>query len=189
MKALARRAPLSAMLLLAGCFVSDKPLFDATNAAATPLAAGAYEGCSGSAGNDDADCNPMTVSVTADGLYSFAIEDDRLLVRFWPIDEDDYAVQFEDADDDGEEAMPGDWQYYWARKTGDALKIVMIWCADLPPALVDKLVADGAVEVDDDGDTCTARSAAAVVVAAKAYAGGEVPFDEWVTMSPAPSPQ
>jgi hypothetical protein len=181
MRALLRLAPASAALLISGCLVSDTPFFNAGNAAARPLAAGDYIGCSGSTDNDEVECNPMAISVTEDGLYSFAVENDRLLVRFAALDEDDYAVQFDDSDEDGDDER---YQYYWARKAGDGLRLVMIWCNDLPRALVDKLVEDGAVTTDEDYQTCTAQSASAVIVAAKSYAAGEVAKQNWVEMTP-----
>lgn len=170
------------LLALAGCFVSDAPLFNAGNASAIPLGAGDYDVCSGSTDDEAVECNPMTVSVTADGLYSFAVEDDRMLARFLPIDEDDYAVQIDDGD--GEE-----YQYYWGRKADDSVTLVMIWCEDLPRSLVDKLIEDGGVEADERYQTCTAKSASAVVVAAKAYIGGEVADQNWVKLTPSATPQ
>lgn len=182
MKALLRASLAPAFLALAGCLVSEAPLFDATNASAAPLVAGEYEACSGSTDDEEVDCNPMAISVTEDGLYSFAVEDDRLLARFLPIDEDDYAVQIDDGDGD-------DYQYYWGRKTDDSVTLVMIWCDDLPRALVDKLVADGGIETDESYQTCTARSASAIVVAAKAYIAGEVGDQNWVKLTPSAIPQ
>ncbi|NWG92285.1 MAG: hypothetical protein HXY21_07215, partial [Parvularculaceae bacterium] len=140
-----------------------------------------YVACSGSTDSDEVECNPMSVSVTEDGLYSFAVEDDRLLVRFHMLDEDDFAVQFDDSDENDDER----YQYYWGRKTGDSLRLVMIWCNDLPRALVDKLVEDGGLSTDEDYQTCTAQSASAIVVAAKSYAAGEVAKQNWVEMTPA----
>lgn len=181
MRALIRVAPASASLLISGCLVSETAYFDAENAAARPLAAGEYVACSGSTDDEDVECNPMAISVTEDGLYSFAVEDDRLLVRFHALDEDDYAVQFDDSDEDGEAEQ---YQYYWGRKTGDTMRLVMMWCENLPRALVDKLVEDGGLTTDEDYTTCTAQSASAVIVAAKSYAAGEVAKQNWVEMTP-----
>ncbi len=182
MMALARAALLPIALSLAGCLVSEVAFFDASNASAMPLAAGAYQACSGSTDNDEVECNPMAVSVTEDGLYSFAVDGDRLLVRFLALDEDDYAAQFDDGDGQGDDE---NYQYYWGQATDQGFRLVMIWCSDLPRALVDKLVEDGGLRTDEDYQTCTAQSSSAIVVAAKAYAAGEVHDQNWVLLSPA----
>jgi hypothetical protein len=177
MKGLPVAAALAATTL-AGCLVSEEPLFDAGNAAATPLAAGRYEACSRSDDGEAPECHPVTVELSKDGLYTFLVEDDRIEARMTSIGAEDYAVQLVDY---GER----DAQYYWARAAQGSFSLAMIWCPDLPKALVDRLIADGAVVADDDRSTCTARSAAAVILAAKAYAGGEASGDDdVVTLRP-----
>ena len=165
--------------LLAGCLVSDDPLFDETNATATPLAAGAYDACSVPADGDD-DCNVVTVTKEESGRYllSVADEDDVIEARFIDMGGGDYAAQLDDGDGEG-------YQYYWAHGTGDNFDFVMMWCADLPRALVDGLVASGGIEADEDYSTCAVRTADAVLAAAKAYAGGEATGDSVLRMIPA----
>lgn len=182
MKGLVRAAAVAAGLLLPGCLVSDAPLFDASNASATPLAAGAYDACSGSAEETETECNPMTVELGEDGLYAFGVEDDRLEARFHDLGDGDYAVQMAEAGDDG-------FMYYWGNLENGAMTIVLMWCSDLPRALVDKLVKDGSVEADEDHTTCTVKTPGAVVTAAKSYAAGEAKSDSWVVITPAPSAQ
>jgi hypothetical protein len=124
----------------------------------------------------------MMVNVGADGGYEFLVEDDRIDARMMQIDDDDFAVQLSESGDD--------FQYYWGRKTGDALTLVMLWCRDLPKPLVEKLVDDGAMEADDEGQTCVAKTPDAVVVAAKSYMAGETTGDQsWVTLTPAATAQ
>lgn len=181
MKGLVRAAAVAAGLLLSGCLVSEAPLFDSANASATPLAAGAYEACSGSTDETEAECNPMTVELGESGLYAFGVEDDRIEARFQDLGGGDYAMQMAD---DGDDFM-----YYWGSLEGDVMTITLLWCSDLPRALVDKLVEDGSVEADEDYTTCTVKTPGAVVTAAKSYAAGEAKSDSWVVIRPAPSAQ
>jgi hypothetical protein len=177
MKTLSRSAILAGFALLGGCLVSETALFTAENATATPLAPGAYDACSGSDDGEEADCNPMSVTLSEDGAYVFLVEDDSIDARMVAIDEDDYAIQLSEGGED--------FQYYWGRIAGGAFTLVMMWCEDLPVALVDKLVEDGAIEADEDRRTCTAKTPAAVIVAARAYMAGENTGDvSWVTMTP-----
>jgi len=182
MKGLVRAAVISAGFLLTGCLVSSTPLFDASNAAATPFAAGTYDACSGSDDDNDRECNPMTIEVSDDGLYTLGVEDDRIEARFHDLGDGDFAIQMTESDDD-------DFMYYWGAFDGDAMKITLLWCADLPRALVDKLVEDGTLEADKDYSTCTAKTAGAVITAAKSYAAGEASSDSWVEIRPAASAQ
>lgn len=177
MRALIRSVVIAAGFLLSGCLVSEAPLFDALNASATPLAAGSYDACSGSADANDLECNPMTVELGEGGLYVFAVDDDRIEARFHEIGDSNYAIQMAE-DDDG-------YMYYWGAFDGASLTITLLWCSDLPRALVDKLVKDGSVETDKEYQTCTAKTDGAVIVAAKSYAAGEAKSDSWVKMTPA----
>lgn len=178
MKSLFRLSAAAAGLAALGaCVVSELALFTAENAAATPLAAGEFEACSGSTSGEAPDCNKMAVTLDADGAYAFLVEDDRVDARMLAIDEDDFAVQLSEGGDN--------FQYYWGRISGPSLKLVMMWCEDLPAALVDKLVADGAMSLDADRQTCTAKSAGAVALAARTYAAGETTGEQsWITMTP-----
>lgn len=178
MKVLVRSALLAAACnLLFGCLVSERPLFDASNAAATPIAAGPYEACSGSSEDEGVECNLMQIELGDDGLYVFAVDDDRIETRFRELGAGDYAMQMAEGDDG--------FMYYWGRMTGDALTITMLWCSDLPRILVEKLVEDGVIETDDDYTTCTVKSQGAVVAAARSYATGEAVSDSWVELRPA----
>ncbi len=177
MKSLSRPIAAVGALLLAGCIVSDSALFNAENAAATPIAGGAYDACSGSNDGEPSECNPMSVDLSEDGLYTLLVEDDRIEMRMIAIDEDDFAVQLSE-DEDG-------FHYYWGRMSDNALTLAMLWCQDLPKTLVDKLIEDGAIDADEDRQTCNARTVGAVVIAAKAYAAGENAGDlSWVTLTP-----
>ncbi len=182
MKGLVRASVVVAGLLLSGCLVSETPLFDASSASATPLAAGAYEACSGSTDESETECNPMTVELGEGGLYAFGVEDDRIEARFHDLGDGDFAMQMAEADDDG-------FMYYWGSLDGDAMTITLLWCSDLPRALVDKLVEGGSVEADEDYTTCTVKTPSAVIAAAKSYAAGEAKSDSWVVIKPAPSAQ
>ena len=163
--------------LLAGCLVSDGPLFNETNAAATPLAAAKYDGCSEPADGEE-DCNVVTVTLEAGGRYLFAVEDDVIEARFREIGNSDYSVQMDDGDGEG-------YQYYWGRVEGDTFSLVMMWCGDLPRALVDRLVGEGGIEVDEDYSTCTVKTADAVDAAARSYALVETTSDSVLRMTPA----
>lgn len=182
MKGLVKTAAIAAGFLLSGCLVSESPLFDASNAASTPLAAGLYDACSGSSAESAPDCNPMTIEVGADGLYTLAVEDDRIEARFHDLGAGDFAIQMTEGEDD-------DFMYYWGKLDNGAMKITLLWCSDLPRALVDKLVEDGSVEADKDYSTCTVKSAGAVIAAAKSYAAGEAVSDDFVEIKPAPAAQ
>ena len=182
MKGLVRAAGIAGGFLLSGCLVSSSPLFDASNAAATPLAAGTYDACSGSDAGDDLECNPMTVEIGDDGLYTLGVEDDRIEARFHELGGADYAMQMTESDDD-------DFMYYWGKLDNGAMRITLLWCQDLPRALVDKLVKDGSVEADEDYSTCTAKTAGAVIAAAKSYAAGDAVSDDFVVIRPAVSAQ
>jgi hypothetical protein len=177
MKVLVRTAALAAGFLLTGCLVSETPLFDASNASATPLAAGVYDACSGSTDDDTVECNPMTVELGEDGRYAFVVEDDRIDARFREIGDGDYALQMAESDDDS-------FMYYWGALDGDALTLTLLWCSDLPRALVDKLIEDGSIEADEDYSTCTVKTPGAVIAAAKSYAAGEAKTDNWVVIRP-----
>ena len=182
MKGLVRAAVTAAGFLLTGCLVSSTPLFDASNAAATPFAAGTYDACSGSDADNDRECNPMTIGVSGDGLYTLGVEDDLIMARFHDLGDGDFAIQMRESDDD-------EFMYYWGVLEGGGMKITLLWCSDLPRALVDKLVKDGTLEADKDYSTCTAKTAGAVITAAKSYAAGEASSDSWVEIRPAASAQ
>lgn len=204
MKGLVRAAAIVAGLLLSGCLVSEAPLFDASNASATPLAAGVYDACSGSADETETECNPMTVELGEGGLYTLGVEDDRIEARFLDLGDGDYAIQMTDE---------GGFMYYWGSLEEGAMTITLLWCSALPRALVDKLVEegaietkewtkpawtsspadkpveDGSVEADEDYTTCTVKTPGAVIAAAKSYAAGEAKSDSWVVLTPASAAQ
>lgn len=182
MRGLVRAAALAAGFLLSGCLVSETPLFEASNASATPLAAGVYESCSGSTDETETECNPMTVELGEDGLYAFGVEDDRIEARFHDLGDGDFAIQMTEGEDDG-------FMYYWGSLDDGAMTIALLWCSDLPRALVDKFVEEGSVEPDEDYTTCTVKTPDAVIAAAKSYAAGEAKSDSWVVITPAPAAQ
>lgn len=177
MKGLVVRCAAAAALLLAGCLVSESALLTAENATATPIAPGLYDACSQANGAEASDCNLLAVELAVGGDYAFRVDDDRISARFLSIGDDDYALQMADDDDEG-------YQYYWAHRDGEGLSLVMIWCEDLPAKLVDEMIANGSIEADEKRQTCTAKTIAAVVDAAKAYATGAAVSDEKLMLTP-----
>ncbi len=174
-------AAIASAALLSGCLVSDDPLFDATNAAATPIAPGLYDACSQTQVNGEVDCGVIAIEAAPDGAYLFNVEDDVIGARFHDFGGGDFAIQLKDDDDAG-------YQYYWGEIDGDVFTLVMMWCADLPRTLVDALVAEGGAAVDADYSTCTMMTPDAVVVAAKAYKAGEAKVDEVLRLTPSAGP-
>jgi hypothetical protein len=168
----------AAGLLLAGCLVSDKPMFDAASGSASPFESGRYEACSDPPEADGEDCQILDIERREDGAYDFQVDaEDRIVVRFHQFDPANYAVQFEDDQSDG-------YQYYWARRDGDALLLAMIWCEDFPAALRDAMLSGGLISREGDSSTCTALKPEAVVVAAKAYRDGAVVSDSILRIVP-----
>lgn len=150
-------------LAMSGCLVSEAPLFDSGNASARPLADGAYEGCEIEPGEAPADCQNFTIAANPAGLYRIAIEDgseDAVLARFKRIGRGLYALQSWEGSD-----QP---QYLVAASIDDGISVSLILCDDLPQVVKARYVARGELEVK--GDTCVAKSAGAVVAAAKAWA-------------------
>ncbi|MFN3959658.1 MAG: hypothetical protein ACK4NP_07075 [Parvularculaceae bacterium] len=164
-------------LLLAGCFVSDAPMFDASAASAAPLQPGLYDACSVPPENDGEDCQKIDVVWRKDGSYQFQIADENpIIARFHEIDGTSYAAQFEDDDGDG-------YQYYWARREPQGLLLAMIWCDDLPVAMRDTMKADGLIENEKGDSTCTVLKREAVIMAAQAYTEGSVAGDSAVRLT------
>lgn len=154
-------------LALSGCLVSETPLFDASNAVAKPLADGAYEGCQVERGQAPADCKDFAIAANSTGLYRIATieegEEEAVLARFKRVGPGLYALQsWEDAD------QP---QYFLAAAIDGGISVSLIDCDDLPESLKSRYVARGQLEVR--GDTCVAKTAKAVVAAAKAWSKTE----------------
>ncbi len=165
-------------LLLAGCLVSDKPMFDAASGSASPFVSGRYEACTVPPEADGEDCQILDIERRDDGAYGFQVDaEDRIVVRFHEFDPANYAVQFEDDDSDG-------FQYYWARRDGDALLLAMIWCEDFPAGMREAMLSDGLISREGDSSTCTALKPEAVVAAAKAYRDGVVASDSVLRIVP-----
>lgn len=172
-------AILAATLALAGCLVSDDPLFDAASGAAAPLAPGRYQACAEPA-EDEPDCQRIAVSLRDDGAYEFLAPDEDLIVaRFHPMGGPDYVVQF--ADDDGE-----GYRYFWAHAKAETMKLVMIWCEELPAALRETMKRDGLIAQEEASSTCKALRPEAAVMAAAAYRDGAATPDSFLMLSPAP---
>ncbi|MCB2114342.1 MAG: hypothetical protein R3C42_06405 [Parvularculaceae bacterium] len=166
MKGLVRVALIvAAGSLLSGCLVSQTAILDASNASATPIAAGVYNACADPKEGEADDCNLLTVSMDDDARYVLSVEDDEIEARFLRIDADDYAIEMFDEDDDHR-------QYFWGRASDAGFRFVMMWCSDLPRALVDSLVEKGAMAVEDDYRVCRVKTLDALVAAAKSYASG-----------------
>jgi len=165
----ALRLSASAVLALAlsGCLVSEAPLFDASNASARALADGAYEGCQVERGQPPNDCKDFTVAANATGLYRIATiedgEEEAILVRFKKVGPGLYALQSWESDD-----QP---QYLLAAAIDGGVSISMIACEQLPDSYKSRYAARG--QLDVKGDTCVARTAGAVVAAAKAWSKTE----------------
>ncbi len=171
MKFFKRLAIAGAGIALGGCLVSDEPLFDAETGSAPALASGRYQACSEPAETEEPDCQTISVQRRDDGAYEFVVEEtDTILVRFHAMGGADYAAQFADDEGDG-------YQYYWAQKSGEALRLAMIWCAALPDELRAAMRTDGLIAYKDGESTCTALTAEAVVKAAGAYRDGAAKSD------------
>ncbi len=172
-------ALLAAALALAGCLVSDEPLFDAVTGADAPLAAGRYLACAEPL-EEDADCQSLDLTLRDDGAYEFLAQDEEpLIVRFHAIGGSDYVVQF--AEDDGE-----GFRYFWGQMNAGTMKLVMIWCEELPSDLRDRMKRDGLIAQEEGGSTCKALKPEAAVMAAGAYRDGAATSDSLLKLSPAP---
>lgn len=170
-------AAATAALLLAGCFVSEEPMFDAASASAAPLQPGRYEACNVPPQGDDDDCQQMDVAWPGDGSYRFQIVDENpVVLRFHEIDATTYAAQIENEDGDG-------YQYYWARREAGGILLAMIWCDELDGAMRDKMKADGLITKEEGSSTCTVLKSDAIIIAAKAYADGSVASDSAVRLT------
>lgn len=180
MKSLKLLAISATGLALAGCLVSDEPLFDITTGSAAPLASGRYQACSEPPDADEPECQVIAVTKRDDGAYEFLVEEtDVLAVRFHAMGGADYAAQFADDDDEG-------YQYYWAQAAGETLSFAMIWCEDLPADLRAAMKTDGLIAYKEGDATCTALKAEAVVKAAMAYRDGAAKPDSVLRLTPAP---
>jgi len=164
-------------LMLAGCLVSDDPLFDAETGSAAPMQSGRHKACSAPSNGETPECDLVDVTRRDDGAYDFFIDEtDQIVVRFHEIDAVTYAAQFEDDDGDG-------FQYYWAAREGDTLSLAMIWCEDLPESLRNAMRDDGLIAFEEGGSTCTALKPEAVVRAAGAYRDGLATPDSAVRLT------
>lgn len=172
-------AILAAALTLAGCLVSDDPLFDSASGSAAPLAPGRYQACAEPV-EEEPDCQLLGVSLRDDGAYEFlAQEEDIVVARFYAMGGPDYVVQF--ADDDGE-----GYRYFWAQAKADTMKLVMIWCEELPASLRESMKRDGLIAQEEGSTTCKALKPEAAVLAAAAYRDGAATPDSLLKLSPAP---
>ncbi len=170
-------AALATALLLAGCFVSDEPMFRPADASAAPLQPGRYEACNVPLQGEDDDCQQMDVAWPGDGSYRLQIVDeDPVVARFHEIDATGYAVQIENEDGDG-------YQYYWARREANGILLAMIWCDELDAAMRDKMKADGLITKEEGSSTCTVLKRDAIIIAAKAYADGAVTGESAVRLT------
>jgi hypothetical protein len=179
MKYLGPFAIAAAAIALAGCLVSDHPLFDAASGSAAPLAPGRYQACAEPV-EEEPDCQTLAVSLRDDGAYEFlAQEGDLLVVRFHAVGGPDYVVQF--AEDDGE-----GFRYFWGRAKDETMKLVMIWCEELPAELRETMKRDGLIVHEDGSSTCKALKPEAAIAAAAAYRDGVATPDSLLKLSPAP---
>lgn len=163
MTILRKFASVALALALAGCLVSETPLFDASNASARPLADGAYEGCQVERGQPPSDCKDFAIGANSTGLYRITTiedgEEEAVLARFRKVGPRLYALQSWEGDE-----QP---QYLLAASVDGGISVSMIACEQLPESYKSRYAARG--QLDVRGDTCVAKSAGAVVAAAKAW--------------------
>jgi hypothetical protein len=148
---------------LSACLTSEGPLFNSSNAKSRAFAEGAYEACQTS-GAEAPDCQSLKVTRDRSGLYTFAIDAEGeapTYARFKSIGRGGYAAQLWGPEDKNP-------FYFLVEREGDAIAMAMIVCESLPESFVEKYVARGELEKQDD-TTCLAKTAAAVVAAAKAW--------------------
>ncbi len=157
------------VMLIAGCLTSEGLLFDAKNAKAVVFADGDYTACQFEEETAAPECMTIGISHDASGLHSFSVEgeDDVTHARFRSIGRSGFAAQLWATDDD-------DPFYFLATRGNGVVTMAMIDCETLPVSYKKKYVARGALEVRDES-TCVAKTAAAVVAAAKAWRRTDAP--------------
>lgn len=146
-----------------GCLVSETPLLDAQTGRGAPLGDGRYDVCQYEEG--DADCTPMRISRDGSGLYTMVVEDDAddvTLARFRRIGRGAWLAQMSGEDDGG-------YFYLYGERRDEGFTLYLMMCEELPPALREKYVGRGEMEVEDDNFACNVKSRAAATAAAKAY--------------------
>ena len=166
MRSFARAAVCAAVALsLSACLISDQPLLDPANAGAAPLEPGSYESCERDDDGDMDDCAPLDIA-REDGVYRLQPLDDEeaTLALFRPIGGGAFLAQMWGESD-------SDYFYFYADAREGALRLVMIECADLPEKLRASLSRRGALEIDDGGETCVAKTLNGAEAAARAYKG------------------
>lgn len=159
-------ALLAAALAATGCLTSDGLLFDQKNARASAFGEGRYDACQYDSPGDEPDCKGVDVTRDASGLYTFQIDEEDeapTFVRFKRIGVSAWAAQLWGAGDD-------DPFYFLTMKSGADMTFSMIDCAALPESYKQRYVARGQLEVRESA-TCVAKTAGAVVAAAKAWRG------------------
>jgi hypothetical protein len=170
MRAFRFAAGLALALSLAGCLVSEGPLFDKKSARSAPIAAGDYSICTREGNGAAEDCTPVKIAVEPGKLTVITSpEGDRVEARFARAGKG-YVGQL---------MSPGDAEahYYYGAKSGGVFVMKMMWCKHAPDALKDRLVAKGALALEGDGETCRALSRDAVTEFAVAYSKGDVEKD------------
>lgn len=175
-----------AALALAGCLVSAKPILTAKNGKATPLAPGVYVMCPLSDEADADDCERLTVTVDAAGLYRFqhsVDDDDYVTMRFRRIARESYGVQADE--DDG-------YMYYFGRGDSDRFMLTMMMCSSLSEKTRDRLIARGDLTAqDDEFQMCEVNTLDGLKAAARDYHRGRVSSsdeDFVLVFTPAPGP-
>lgn len=167
---------------LSACLVSETPVLDASTGKAKPVKPGDYISCPIEDDDDDADCDALTITRDASGLYSVVSGDDEAMKwRFRRVGRGGYAVQVKENDG---------YAYYYGRIAGEALRMTFMQCPALPESLRASLIANGDLESeDDDFETCAVITVRGLTKAAKAYHRGETQDDEPLTLviSPAAS--
>jgi hypothetical protein len=160
----------AAALSLGGCLVSKEPLLDSKSARSTPIAAGDYSICTrdGDGGADD--CTPVKIAIEPGKLTVIqSAEGDRVEARFARAGKG-YVGQLMSEDDEGA-------HYYYGQKSQGVFVMKMMWCEHAPASLKDRLVAEGALSIESDGDQCNALTRKAVMEFGQAYSKGDVQKD------------
>ncbi|PQA87927.1 hypothetical protein [Hyphococcus luteus] len=160
---------------LAGCLVSEEPVLDAGNGRAAPLDEGVYAACENAEdenAEDAQDCTVFTVTLSDDGAYALAAEDEDepAQLRFRRVARKAYAVQ--SAEDDG-------YAYYYGAGDSDRFELTLMMCDALPEKLRARLVQKGDLSSDDeDFEVCTVKTLSGLVAAAQAYRRGKTTGDD-----------
>ncbi|GJL94374.1 MAG: hypothetical protein DHS20C05_07790 [Hyphococcus sp.] len=165
---------------VSGCLVSETPVLDASNGAATPLGPGDYVSCPVDDEAEESDCEDLKISHDASGLYSAVTSSDEAMEwRFRRVARGGYAVQVKESDG---------YAYYYGRMAGEALRMTFMQCPSLPADLRASLIRRGdlATEDEDDFETCAVNTVRGLSKSAKAYHKGKAVDEDPLTLMISP---